>query len=48
MEEKRLNISEEALKKLSIEEIAELKIEVDDLLSKINSVLETCDEALKY
>lgn len=46
MEENMLNISKEQLEKLSIEELVDLKVEVDDLMNKINNILETCEEAL--
>ena len=46
MDKNMLNISEELLKNLSVEEIAELKIEVEDLLNKLDNILETCNEAL--
>lgn len=46
MNNTNLNISEELLQNLSIEEIADLKIEVDDLMIKINNVLENCESAL--
>lgn len=42
MEEKTLNISKEELDKLSIEELADLKVEVDDLLNTIDSLIEEC------
>ena len=47
MQKKRLEISDELLKNLSMDEIAELKIEVDELLNKLDNILETCNEALK-
>ena len=46
MDKNMLNISEELLQNLSVEEIAELKIEVEDLLNKLDNILETCNEAL--
>ena len=48
MEEKVLNISDEVLQNLSIDEIADLKVEVDDLLSELDNVVDTCDAALNY
>ena len=42
----KLEISDELLQNMSIDEIAELKIEVDDLLSKIDNILNTCNVAL--
>lgn len=44
MEKKKLEISDELLQSLSIDEIAELKVEVDDLLNKLDSILENCNE----
>lgn len=46
MEENMLNISKEQLEKLSIEELADLKVEVDDLMNRIDNILATCEEAL--
>lgn len=39
-----LNISQEMLDNLSIEEIADLKVEVDDLLKRLDDILEDCEE----
>ncbi len=41
-----LDISDEALKSLSMEQLADLKIEVDSLLTRIDSLIEDCDEVL--
>lgn len=46
MEEKTLNITKEELDNLSIEQLADLKVEVDELLQKIDNLLEECDETL--
>ena len=46
MEEKTLNISEEVLDNLEIEQIAELKVEVDDIVNGLKNIIEKCDEAL--
>lgn len=46
MEENMLNISKEQLEKLSIEELADLKVKVDNLMTKINNAIEECDKAL--
>jgi hypothetical protein len=46
MQKEKLEISDELLQNLSIDEIAELKVEVDDLLSKIDNILNTCNVAL--
>ena len=44
MEEKTLNISEETLNNLSIEELADLKVEVEELLQSIDNLIEECNE----
>lgn len=41
-----LNISKEMLDSLSIEEIADLKVEVDDLMTRLDEIIETCNEAI--
>lgn len=46
MEENMLNISKEQLEKLSIEELADLKVKVDNLMNKINNAIKECDKAL--
>lgn len=43
-ENKMLNISQEMLDNLSIEEIADLKVDVDDLLKRLDDILEDCEE----
>lgn len=43
-ENNMLNISQEMLDSLSIEEIADLKVEVDDLLKRLDDILEDCNE----
>lgn len=42
----KLNISDELLQSLSIDQLAELKIEMDSLLERINSLLEDCNNEL--
>lgn len=46
MEENMLNISKEQLEELSIEELVDLKVEVDNLMNKINNTIKECEEAL--
>ena len=46
MEINELEISDELLENLSVDEIAELKVEVEDLISEFDNIIETCDEAL--
>jgi hypothetical protein len=43
-ENNMLNISQEMLDSLSVEEIADLKVEVDDLLKRLDDILEDCNE----
>lgn len=46
MENDFINITNEDLEKLSLEELADLKIELDDLILKVNDMLKTCDDIL--
>ena len=46
MEDKKINISDELLKSLSMEELVDLKIEVDDLVERLDKVIADCDEAI--
>lgn len=46
MENENLNISKEMLDNLSVEELADLKVEVDDLVAEADSIIELCDETL--
>lgn len=46
MDKNMLNISEELLQNLSVEDLADLKVEVEDLLLKLDNIIEKCDEAL--
>lgn len=47
MEEERLSqITEEDLKQMSIEEIADLKVETENMLQRLNDIIDMCDEAL--
>lgn len=41
-----LNITDDELQNLSVEDIAELKVEVDELLHKANTLLDECDNEL--
>lgn len=43
-ENNMLNISQKMLDSLSVEEIADLKVEVDDLLKRLDDILEDCNE----
>lgn len=46
MENNFINITKEDLENLSLEELADLKIELDDLVFKVNDMLNTCDDIL--
>lgn len=46
MEEKTLEISKELLDNLSVEQLVDLKFEVDELLEEMDNLIEECDEAL--
>lgn len=46
MENDFINITNEDLEKLSLEELADLKIELDDLVLKVNDMLKECDNIL--
>ena len=46
MEDKTLNLSKEMLKELSIEQLTDLKVEVDDLLEEIDNLIKKCDDTL--
>ena len=46
MDKDILDISKETLDNLTIEEIVELKVEVDDLAKRLQDILDTCNEAI--
>lgn len=46
MDENNLEVSDEMIEKLSIEELADLKYETDEILENIEEELAACDEAL--
>ena len=48
MEEKELKVTDELLQNLSVDDIVDLKIETEDLLEKIDEVLENCNKTLSY
>ncbi len=45
-EKKITKKSDKLLENLSIDEIAELKVEIDDLINQLDNILETCNIAL--
>ncbi len=46
MENEKLSISQEMIDNLSIEQLADLKVEVDDLIAEADSIIELCEESL--
>ena len=46
MDEDMINISDEQLKKLSLDQLVDLKVELDDLVERINDLINDCNEAL--
>ena len=44
--QEELKISDDVLQNVSIEDLAELKVEVEDLLSRLDNIINICDEAL--
>lgn len=46
MENQDMNDTKEMLDTISIEDIADLKVEVDDLMAKLDNIIETCDTAI--
>ncbi len=45
--EKRLSqITKEELKEMSMEEIADLKVETEDMIQKLDDIIDMCDEIL--
>lgn len=45
MQDEELELSEELLNDLSVDEISELKVEVDDILNTIEGTLDNCNES---
>ena len=46
MEKSRLEISDELLQNMSVDQLTELKVEIEDLLIRLDNILEDCDEVL--
>lgn len=47
MDDEKIEVSDEVLENISPEELIDLKIEIDDLISKLNNIGKLCDETLK-
>ena len=46
MDENMIDISKEQLEGLSAEELVDLKVDLEDLIDRINDLIEECDEAI--
>lgn len=46
MEEKLSKITENELKQMSVEELADLKVETETMIQKLNNIIDMCNEAL--
>ena len=46
MEEKLSQITKEELKQMSIEEIADLKVETEEMIQKLDDMIDMCNEIL--
>lgn len=46
MEKGKLELSDELLQNMSVDQLTELKVEVEDLLVKLDNILEDCNEVL--
>ena len=46
MNNDEIKISDEVLKNISVEELVDLKIEIDDIIAKFNNIEEMCDETI--
>lgn len=46
MDENMLNISDEQLKNLSAEELVDLKVDLEELIYKIDDLIDECDEII--
>ena len=46
MEEKELKLSDEMLKNISVDELADLKVEVDELVNDLQDLVDECNEEI--
>ncbi len=46
MDNEKLKISDELLDNLSVDNLIDLKVEVDDMVSEIDRLIEKCDATL--
>ena len=45
--EEVLNINKEDLQNMSVDELVDLKIELDDMLREVNELIAQCDDVVK-
>ncbi len=48
MENNELKITDELLQNLSVDDIVDLKLEIEELLSEIDEIVQSCNEVLNY
>lgn len=46
MDEKVLKISDETIKNISLEDLADLKVEIDELVSDLQDLINECNESI--
>ena len=44
--DKKLDISDELLQNLSMEELVELKVETEDLINRLDNIIDDCKDKL--
>ena len=48
MDNEKNMISDELIESLSIDDLADLKVEVDNIVSELDNIIEDCNTALNY
>lgn len=46
MDNEKIDVSKDILEKDTIEKLAELKVEVDDLSTRLDNIIENCDDII--
>lgn len=46
MEDEKITISDELLENVSVDNLIDLKVEVDELVSELDDIIENCNYAL--
>ena len=46
MDENLLDITNEQLEGLSVDELVDLKVDLEDLIDRVNDLIEDCDEVI--